>query len=252
MTQQYSFDRTQPRQLRCATWNVHRAKGIDGKVDPDRIMRIIDQTLAPLQLDVLALQEADEECRPHAGILDMRRIAESTGLDYIHDPVVRWGPQSDGFLGTILFLSPALKRTHMDVIDLPGHCHRGAVVAETLCGDRPVRIISTHLSLFQPLRVIQMRIIGQYLRRRAPMQTILLGDLNEWRPWGGAMFNRRLLGAKFRGPVRRTFPSRRPLLPLDRILTDAPGRIRQIRAEVTDDVMAASDHLPLAAIVTVS
>ncbi len=211
----------------------------------------IEDALAPLSLDVLALQEADEECRPHARILDVRRIAESTGLEYIHPPECRWGPESDGFLGTILFLSPALKRIHMDVIDLPGHCHRGAVAVETACGDRPVRIISTHLSLFQPLRVIQMRIIGQYLRRRASMQTILLGDLNEWRPWGGAMFHRRLLGTQLRGPTRRTFPSMRPLLPLDRILTDGPGRVREIRVEDAEALTAASDHLPLTAIVTV-
>ncbi|MEL6464024.1 MAG: endonuclease/exonuclease/phosphatase family protein [Pseudomonadota bacterium] len=238
-------------QLRCATWNVHRGKGRDGTVDPKRVEDVIERVLAPRDLDVLALQEADEECRPHARIFDVGRIAECTGLDYMHDPALRWGPQSDGFLGTIVFLSPALARTHADIIDLPGHCHRGAVSVEANFGDRPVRIMSTHLSLFQPLRVVQMRIIGQYLRRRPRMQTILLGDLNEWRPWGGVMFDRRLVGTRLRGPVCRSFPSARPLLPLDRILTDAPGKVRDIQTLTSAEVAAASDHLPLEAIVTV-
>ncbi|WP_299654595.1 endonuclease/exonuclease/phosphatase family protein [uncultured Tateyamaria sp.] len=238
-------------QLRCATWNVHRAKGRDGKVDPHRVVDAIDQGLAPLNMDILALQEADGECRPHARIFDMQDIAARTGLEYIHDPAMRWGSDSDGFLGTILFLAPSLPRLHADLIDLPGHCHRGAVAVETRCGNRPVRIMSTHLSLSQPLRIIQMRVIGQYLRRRPQMQTILLGDLNEWRHWGGLMFNRRLVGTALRGPVRPTFPSTRPLLPLDRIMTDAPGEVHQMRAVKTPKIAVASDHLPLEAIVTV-
>ena len=239
-------------QLRCATWNVHRGRGTDGRVDSGRVMDAIDAQLRPLGLDVLALQEADEECRPHARILDMDRIARSTGLEYVHaDARMRWGPDSDGFLGTILFLGPALQPIHTDVIDLPGHCHRGAVVVEAQHARRPVRLISTHLSLAQPLRIVQMRIIGQYLRRRPAMQTILLGDLNEWRPWGGLMLHPRLVGIALRGPVRRSFPSTRPLLPLDRIVTDAPAAIRNLRAIAAPQVVLASDHLPLEAIVTV-
>ncbi|MEO0401857.1 MAG: endonuclease/exonuclease/phosphatase family protein [Pseudomonadota bacterium] len=237
--------------LRCATWNVHRAKGTDGLVDPERVVQAIDHSLAPLGLDVLALQEADAECRPHAGILDVGDIASRSGLEYVHDMSLRWGPESDGFLGTILFLSPTLRRTHADVIDLPGHCHRGAVSLEVRCGSGLVRIISTHLSLSQPLRIVQMRTIGQYLRRRPAMQTILLGDLNEWRPWGGAMFRPRLLGTRLRGPVLRSFPSTRPLLPLDRILTDAPGVVLGMRAIDTVEVARASDHLPVVADITV-
>ncbi len=239
------------RQLRCATWNVHRARARDGQVDPTRVVRAIEEVLAPLDLQVLALQEADGESRPHARILDVDKIAGCAGLDYVHDPALRWGPQSDGFLGTILFLSPALDRMHADVIDLPGHCHRGAVSVEVMHAARPVRIISTHLSLFQPLRIVQMRILGQYLQRRPRMQTILLGDLNEWRPWGGLMFSGALVGTTLRGPVRRTFPSGRPLLPLDRILTDAPGEVQGLRAVNGARVAMASDHLPLEAIVTV-
>lgn len=239
------------RQLRCATWNVHRAKGRDGRVDAVRVVNAIGRVWGPLNLDVLALQEADEERRPHARILDVEKIAEQTGLEYVHDPALRWGAESSGFLGTILFLSPSLHRTHADVIDLPGHCHRGAVSVEAMWHGRAIRVISLHLSLSQPLRFVQMRIIGQYLQRRPAMQTILLGDFNEWRPWGGMMLHKRLVGTAFSGQVRRTFPSQRPILPLDRILTDPPGEVRQTRAVRAQDIVAASDHLPLEAIVTV-
>ncbi|PTX54514.1 endonuclease/exonuclease/phosphatase family metal-dependent hydrolase [Litoreibacter ponti] len=238
-------------QLRCATWNVHRAKGHDGRVDPGRVVAALEQAVAPERPQVLALQEADGECRPHASIFDMADIEKRTGLEYIHGPDSRWGDDSDGFLGTILFLSPGMRRTWMDVLDLPGHCHRGAVSVEVMHEDRPLRIISTHLSLSQPLRVVQMRIIGQYVRRRPAMQTILLGDLNEWRPWGGMMFNRALTGMDLQGPACRSFPSSRPLLPLDRIMTDGAGQVLDMRAVRTREVVEASDHLPLVARVTI-
>lgn len=238
--------------LGCATWNVHRAKGQDGRVDPVRVVDAIGTALAAHASDVLALQEADGECRPHARILDVAKIAQTTGLSSVHDrAALRWGPQSDGFLGTILFLHPRLERTHADVIDLPGHCHRGAISVETQVDGRNVRIISTHLSLSQPLRIMQMRIIGQYLRRRPKMQTILLGDLNEWRPWGGFAFSRKCVGTTLRGPARATFPTRRPVLPLDRILTEAPGMVQDIRVIDTPETNSASDHRPLVGLVTI-
>lgn len=235
----------------CATWNVHRAKGKDGIVDPVRVVDAIGSALVPHASDVLALQEADGECRPHPRILDVTRIAELTGLTYVHNiPTLRWGPQSDGFLGTVLFLHPRFIQAHADVIDLPGHCHRGAISVETLVDRRPIRIMSTHLSLSQPLRIVQMRIIGQYLRRRPPMQTILLGDLNEWRPWGGLALSQKCVGTALRGPAKATFPTKRPLLPLDRLLTDAPGTVQEVRVIDTPETNLSSDHRPLVGLVT--
>lgn len=240
-------------QLCCASWNIHRAKGTDGRVDPGRIRAAIADHLAPLDLDVLALQEADEDHRPHARILDIDGIGHATGLCYQHaDAAMRWGPQSSGFLGTILFLHPRLTASHRDVIDLPGHCHRGAVVIEARMGTVPFRLVSAHLSLTQPLRIVQMRTIGQYLRRRPPMQTVLLGDFNEWRPWGGLMFNARLIGQRFGGPAMATFPSRFPILPLDRIMTDRPGAISGARVLRGADLQRASDHLPITGGITLS
>lgn len=240
-------------ELSCATWNVHRAKGQDDVVDPVRVVDAIGSAVAPHAGDVLALQEADGECRPHASILDVARTSELTGLVCVHDtPALRWGPKSDGFLGTILFLHPRFTRTHADIIDLPGHCHRGAISVETQVDGHLCRVMSTHLSLSQPLRIFQMRVIGQYLRRRPKMQTILLGDLNEWRPWGGLAFSQKCVGTALRGPAKRTFPTDRPLLALDRILTNAPGEVRDVSVIDTPATNLASDHRPLAGTVTVA
>ncbi|MEP3847995.1 MAG: endonuclease/exonuclease/phosphatase family protein [Paracoccaceae bacterium] len=239
-------------QIACATWNIHRAVGQDGQKDPVRVVDAIEAAIVPEGPDILALQEADEDCPPHGRIIDVDRISQSTGLVYQHtEDRLRWGPQSDGFLGTILWVSPRFTQTHADVIDLPGHCHRGVISVELTSGDMRFRVMSGHFSLSQALRMVQMRILGQYMKRRPLMQTIILGDLNEWRPWGGFAISNQMLGSKFHGPALRTFPTKRPLLPLDRILTNGMQPIKDAKVIRGQQTNVASDHCPLVAQVAI-
>ena len=218
-------DADESRPLRIATWNIHRARGSDGRVDPDRILRALAAEVAPPgTLDALVLQEADGETPPHAGLLDLPRLEAELGLRHAHPGAV-WGGESLGFLGTLVLLGPCLSAEAVDLLDLPGRCHRGAVAVEVSGPGRAFRLIGTHLSLGQPLRAAQMRVIGQYLARVPDGPTLLVGDLNEWRPWGGLALAPRLVGRRFAGPARATFPARRPLLPLDQI-GRASGRER--------------------------
>ena len=232
--------------LACATWNIHRARGRDGALRPGRVAEALVRELAP-GAEVLALTEADTDRPPHAGLLDLAALEAATGLRSAHGAArLRWGPRSHGFLGILVLLAPSLTVTSAQVLDLPGYCHRGAVALDLRRGQREVRVVATHLSLGQALRAVQMRAIGQYLRRARPMQTILLGDLNEWRPWGGLALSRRLVGVHLAGPARPTFPAVRPILPLDRILTTPGGCIRRARVLSSPALRMASDHLPLA------
>ena len=236
--------------VKMATWNIHRGRGRDGRIDPDRTARAIEGDLAPRAPDLLTLQEADTECPPHAGFLDIARIESATGLRYAHgNKRLRWGPESHGFLGTIVFVAPSWTVRAFDVIDLPGHCHRGAVVLDLEQDNAAFRVIATHLSLTQLLRIVQMRTIAQYLRRAEALPTVILGDLNEWRPWGGAAFSRTVTEQTFAGPARATFPASRPILPLDRILGGPSTKVLNTEAITTPRIRATSDHLPLFATV---
>jgi endonuclease/exonuclease/phosphatase family metal-dependent hydrolase len=197
---------------------------------------------------LVVLQEADEERRPHRGILDLAGIEARTGLRHVHTGRLdRWSDESHGFLGVVLLAGPSVEVEDIALVDLPGHCHRGAVIADLRAGDRAVRLIGTHLSLTQMLRIAQMRTLGQHLARRRDKPTILCGDLNEWRPWGGLALSRAVLGRRFAGPAPATFPVRRPVLPLDRIL--AAGGAHVLKARVLDGagIRMASDHRPLRA-----
>jgi len=234
--------------LTAVSWNIHRARGKDGRVDPARVLTVLgDEVCPPGTADILALQEADEERRPHRGILDIAGVEAATGLGWAHrDPDLRWSAESHGFLGAILFLPTGATIRHGDLIDLPGRCHRGAVSLEIGLAGREMRVVTTHLSLGQPLRLAQMRTIGQYLMRRPRMQTILLGDLNEWRPWGGFALSPGVTLLRLEGPARPSFPATRPFLPLDRVLS-APGCVRALEVLDGPGIRAASDHRPVRA-----
>jgi endonuclease/exonuclease/phosphatase family metal-dependent hydrolase len=64
--------------------------------------------------------------------------------------------------------------------------------------------------------------------------------------------SRRVTGLRLDGPVRATFPVRRPVLPLDRVLVTAPARVVAVRVLDGVGIRSASDHRPLRADVALS
>ncbi len=234
--------------LTCVTWNVHRGRGArsNGAVDVERVFAALAAEIMPVRPAVLALQEADEEEPPHRGVFDPARIEAIGGLVHAGAPRLRWSGESHGFLGSVFYLRPDIEIADSALIDLPGHAHRGAVLLELRIGDAELRVVTTHLSLLQPIRIAQMRTIGQHLFRRRPMPTVLMGDLNEWRPWGGLAFAPAVAITRWQGPAPATFPVGRPLFALDRILADRSGMIEDVHALDGPLIREASDHRPLA------
>lgn len=238
--------------LSCLSWNVHRARGNDGVVDPDRTVRTLMEEVWREGTDALLLQEADEESPPYGKLLDSNRIEKLTGLRSVHtDPSQRYSESSGGFLGTIVFLHPSITIEDVRLLDLPGHYPRGAVIVDASREGAAFRLIVTHLSLSQALRIVQLRTIGQHLQRSEPSskprQTLLAGDLNEWRPWGGFALSPRVLGAVYSGPARASFPIRWPFLPLDRMLATTPARVEEVEVLDGPAIRMASDHRPIRA-----
>lgn len=238
-------------ELDCMTWNVHRCRGNDKRFDPDRTAQVLLDLFRDSAPDILVLTEAEGEQPPFEELLDLDRITAASGLANAHvDASLRWGAASHGFLGTIVLHAPGIEVLEGHLLDLPGIYPRGATILTCRAGGRVFRIIATHLSLGQPLRVAQMRAVGQYLARHRDMPVLLIGDLNEWRPWGGLAFSERVAHQAFNGPARRSFPAGFPMLPLDRIMATAPFQVRNARFLTSSDLRKTSDHLPLRATVT--
>jgi endonuclease/exonuclease/phosphatase family metal-dependent hydrolase len=155
--------------------------------------------------------------------------------------------RSDATYGNALLTrkQPLAIRRHD--LTVPGREPRGAVDVDVALGGHTMRTVVAHLGLRSSERRWQVRRLLEIIGEGPPAPTILLADLNEWFAWGRPLrWLHRHLG---RTRARGTYPTRFPVLALDRIWVSAPARIIAVRTHHTPAALAASDHLPLAAVV---
>jgi endonuclease/exonuclease/phosphatase family metal-dependent hydrolase len=224
-----------------ASYNVHKCVGVDGKFDPARISHVIREIGA----DVIALQEADTRFGERRGLLDLAWMERETGLC----PVPVSGvARAHGWHGNVVFFREGLVRD-VHQVKLPGLEPRGALLTEIELKDgSALRIIAAHLGLLNRSRQQQARFILDILRSREDYPTVLMGDLNEWRLGDRSALNT-LSGVFGLPPAVPSFPSRLPVLALDRIMANRPGLIDRVQTHDTPLARLASDHLPIKAVI---
>jgi len=222
-----------------ASYNVHKCVGVDGRFDPYRTKEVIKEIGA----DVIALQEADTRFGERRGLLDLDWLERETGL--LPVPISGY-TKAHGWHGNVVFFREGLVRD-VHQIKLPGLEPRGALIAELELKDGSVlRIIAAHLGLLHRSRHQQTRMIIDLLRARDEQPTVLLGDLNEWRLGDRSSLN--TLTSVFGLPAAvPSFPSRLPVLALDRIMANRPELLSPVTAHDTPLARLASDHLPIKA-----
>ncbi len=221
-----------------ASYNIHRCFGTDRKYLPERIAEV----LQALDSDIIALQE-----------VDMRLLVDGRPqLDFFAHTLRMTGVSGANvqdhrghFGNALLTRLPVLAVRRID-LSVRRFEPRGAIDTDMLFGDLPIRVVATHLGLNAAERRLQVRHLLHALEDESGTAAcIVLGDFNEWKPGGGAL---RALHRRFgRALPLRTFPSRFPLLPLDRIwVWPRPARHR-LRTYATPLTRLASDHLPIRA-----
>jgi endonuclease/exonuclease/phosphatase family metal-dependent hydrolase len=230
--------------MKIASYNIHKCKGMDRVFRPDRIVGVI----AEIGADLVALQEVDRRFGAREGLLDPHAMLRETGMRLL---VQSDDPSGHGWHGNALLVRGEPIAYHRSRLKLPGLEPRGAIVAELDLGEGMFRVIAAHLGLFRHSRVDQAGALLAAFRTLPAMPTILLGDLNEWR--SGARSALRVLEPTFgAAPAVLSFPSRRPIFPLDRILGWPAGLVGNLAAHDTPLARRSSDHLPLTATVSLS
>jgi endonuclease/exonuclease/phosphatase family metal-dependent hydrolase len=229
-------------ELVIASYNIHKCVGTDGIFDPGRIAAVI----AELDADVVAIQEADKRFGRRDGLLDLKALEKEVGLSLI---ATSERPNGHGWHGNALFLRTGEVRD-MRRLALPGAEPRGALVVDLDLPAGPLRLVAAHLGLLRRSRRWQVRSILDAIGEGPPMPTLLVGDLNEWRP--GRKSSLLELNPVF-GPLSQnhfSFPSYFPFIALDRVI-GSPGLVTAM--EVHDSALAkvASDHLPLKATIDI-
>ncbi len=227
--------------MKVASYNIHKCRGMDGATRPDRIVGVIGDLGAGL----IALQEVDRRFGRRSRLLDPSAIEDETGMQLL--------AQSDashrhGWHGNALLVRGEPISYRRSRLKLPGGEPRGALVAELDLGEGEFRVIAAHLGLLRASRVDQVNALLAAFRNLPPMPTILLGDFNEWRRRGRSAL--RGLEPTFGvAPSILSFPSRRPIFALDRILGWPDGLITDLAVHDTPLARRSSDHLPLTATV---
>ena len=238
--------------MRVATYNVHAWVGADGRHDPPRCLAVV----AELAADIVGMQEVtllDPAAADRGSPLAERvhhteaRLAEATGMSVVTGPTMR---RATGSFGNVLLSRHPITAVRRHDLSASDREPRGALDVEVELHGRRERVLVCHLGLNAAERTRQVRMLVELLRTPPGAPAILLGDLNQWFPlWGAA----RPLNALFdKGPPRRSFPARFPVLPLDRILVRPGDRVQRVVAHRSRLSRQASDHLPVYAELTAS
>ena len=216
--------------LRVLTWNVHSCIGRDGRLDTERVRTCI----AAIDPDIAALQEVDS------------RRDRRDGFDLLggclgeHRAEVRTIRTPDGDYGHMLLSRKEMTGwVHHDV-SFRRREPRSLIEALVEFDGSTVGVLSAHLGLSRRERRFQADRLAA-LAAADDVPTVIAGDFNE--PTGFGAASRRLRRHFLSAGRRATFPSRWPLLPLDRIWFEPS--LELVATDVWRDATGASDHLPL-------
>jgi endonuclease/exonuclease/phosphatase family metal-dependent hydrolase len=218
--------------FRVASYNIRKARGLDQKRMPERIVQVING----LGADVVALQEADLRLGARKAALPHRMIEAETDFRVV--PLAR-NAVSIGWHGNAVLVRKTLTVTGVRHIELPGFEPRGAVRVD-VADAGGMAFVAAHLGLIRRDRRAQLTAIERATADCA--RTIVAGDFNEWSSRIGFEPLKERFEVHAPG---RSFHARRPIAALDRIaLSDG---LRMADAGVEQGALArrASDHLPI-------
>lgn len=221
--------------MKLVTWNIHSFVGCDGVESAERIAEAIHG----MDPEITLLQEIDfRYLDPSA--LDMLR--RSTDQNAFAAPALGDG---DRWYGQILFSDFPFVEKCIHDLSVPGREPRRLIDVTIDTPEGLLRVLGTHLGLSRQERNIQFTRITEIAKQGAALPTVLAGDFNEWLP-GGKLAHRLLGDDSASTPAfLRTFPSRFPLFPLDRVLTKPASLLSDWTLD--RDARQASDHCALIA-----
>jgi len=229
--------------MRIVTYNIHKARGMDGRVSTKRIAKV----LAELDADIIALQEIFAECDSHKGQVEM--LASELGL---HASFGYTRPHRKRPYGNaILSRWPILTSHQMDISWIRRE-RRGCIRADLKTPRGTLHVFNIHMgtNYFERRHQVRSLLSSKQIGDNLEGPRVLVGDFNEWIK-GLAT---RMLSEKFESlnlelhvRKRRSYPGLLPLLHLDHIYFERPLHVEKAELVRTRLSKIASDHLPLVA-----
>jgi endonuclease/exonuclease/phosphatase family metal-dependent hydrolase len=228
--------------VRIATYNIHRCRGMDRRVNPARIVDV----LRAIDADVIALQEVVGAGPQGAG--QAEEIGAGLGMGWVMNCVRTLRHHQFG--NVVLSRYPIVDHSQYDLswrTCEPRNCQR----ADLEIAGRLLHVYNVHLGTAVLERRYQAGRLASYVHdRRVNGPKVILGDFNEWMR-GLAT---KTLSSLFESvdishhlKRRRTYPGLFPVVHLDHIYYDGGVKVIGVEMPRTRKALMASDHLPLVA-----
>jgi endonuclease/exonuclease/phosphatase family metal-dependent hydrolase len=224
-------------ELTFASYNIHKAVGLDRRRDPERILAILRE----IDADVIALQETDRRFGRREAVLSRAAIAGHTPWQLV--PLAMTA-DSIGWHGNAVLVRKGIEVVSAEAVVLPTLEPRGAVCAELRVAGRLLRVVGMHLDLSGLHRRRQLRAVLAHLNQHERDEpAVLMGDFNEWSARGGSL---REFGRAWQVLAPgRSYPARRPLAQLDRIVISSGWKVLDVGVHHSLLSARGSDHLPV-------
>jgi endonuclease/exonuclease/phosphatase family metal-dependent hydrolase len=229
--------------VRIATYNIHRCRGMDRRTMPARIAGVIREMGA----DIVALQEVIGAGPAGAG--QAEEIGAAVGMGWVMAGVRH--RRKHLFGNVILSRFPIVNNSQYDLswrTCEPRACQRADL---DVGASQPLHIYNVHLGTAVLERRYQAPRLAAFVHdRRVQGPKVILGDFNEWMR-GLAT---KTLSSLFESidiyqhlKRRRTYPGIFPVLHLDHIYYAGSVEVRTVELIRSRQALMASDHLPLVA-----
>ena len=239
--------------LKIATYNIHRAIGLDRRFRPQRIIDILNE----INADVILLQEVDEGV-PRSRELNLaKEIAQACDYPYYalgHNVTLRKGYYGNATLSKF----PIVRERNIDLTignKKRRGCQHTSLEIVSSGGSYYLDVFNLHLGLSAKERQKQAGLLfrsKEYKELEGKMACIVAGDFNDWRSLLRALFvegmgfkcatDKNLL---MREVAIKTFPSFAPRGGLDRVYYKGQLNFLNVSRYKKKAAKIASDHLPV-------
>ncbi len=231
------------KQIKVVTYNIHKCRGLDRRVRPERIVDVLQE----IDADVIALQEvvSVEGRSPEEN--QARFIADSLGLDYRLGETRKLNGGAYG--NVILSRLPIVSTCNYD-LSQPGREERGCLRADLqLRKNLTLHFYNIHLgcAYLERRRQARQLLDGDMLNGHGGLR-IVLGDFNEWtRGLTTKLLSRHFecVDARLHLGRSRTYPGFMPFLHLDHVYFDSSLKLESAALHRSRRALIASDHLPI-------
>jgi endonuclease/exonuclease/phosphatase family metal-dependent hydrolase len=235
-------------QFRIATYNIHKARGFDLRIVPERIIKVALE----LDADILCLQEVIHFPEGRPNLNQAQEIATAfPGYGTVFGANRQY---RGGAYGNLTLSRFPIVSTRNHDLSRPRREPRGVIETEIeIAPDRLVELFNVHLGTGHMERRYQARKLlnpDVLLQPNLRGPRLVVGDFNEWTHG----LTTRLMRSEFqtfrpRHAARfpRTFPGMLPFLSLDHCYYEPPLRLLYTKLWSSPTALIASDHLPLIA-----